>query len=128
VSAQTLDQKVAAETALTSALGRLMVVVERYPELRASENFRDLQQQLEGTENRISIERRRYNQAVRDLNTYVRSFFGRMFTRWAGVGSAEYFEVADSAREVPQVDFGTRPPAPPATGTAPPATGPGGRP
>lgn len=107
VNAQGVEARAQAEAGLTRALGRLMLVVERYPELKANTNFLDLQKQLEGTENRIAVERRRYNQAVKELNTFCRSFFGRFYARVAGVEPAEYFEAAEAAAEAPRVDFGT---------------------
>ena len=100
-------ERVKAAGALESALSRLLVIREAYPDLKANQNFMTLQAQLEGTENRLSQERRKYNLAVRDLNTYCKRFFGRMFAGWAGVGPAEYFEVAEEAKAAPQVDFGT---------------------
>jgi len=100
-------QRVKAASTLESALSRLLVIREAYPDLKANQNFMTLQAQLEGTENRLSQERRKYNLAVRALNTYCKGFFGRMFSGWAGVGPAEYFEVAEEAKAVPKVDFGT---------------------
>jgi LemA protein len=100
------DEKVAAAGGVERALSRLLVLQERYPELKAQESFRQLLDALEGTENRISIERRRYNEAVKELNTYCRGFFGRMFTGWAGVKPAEYFESEKEAATAPKVDFG----------------------
>ena len=100
-------EKVKAANAFESALSRLLVIREAYPELKANQNFMSLQAQLEGTENRIAVERKRYNDAVKRLNTYCRKFFGRVFAGWAGVEKAEYFEVAEEAKAVPKVDFGT---------------------
>lgn len=109
------SEKIKAATGIERALSRLLVLRERYPQLKAQANFRDLQAQLEGTENRIAVERKRYNDAVRVLNTYARGFFGRMFTAWAGVEPATYFETPEAAKEVPQVDFsGDEQPAAPA--------------
>ncbi|MFH0980310.1 MAG: LemA family protein [Planctomycetota bacterium] len=99
-------EKVQAANALESALSRLLVIREAYPELKADQNFMNLQVQLEGTENRIAVERKRYNDAVRELNTYRRKFFGRMIAGWAGVGEAEYFKTAEEAKTAPKVDFG----------------------
>jgi LemA protein len=101
------DEKVAAASGVERALSRLLALQERYPELKAQESFKQLMDALEGTENRISVERRRYNQAVQELNTYCRSFLGRMFTGWAGVKPAEYFEAEKQAATAPKVDFGS---------------------
>ena len=90
---------------LEGALGRLMVVVERYPDLKANQNFLALQDELAGTENRISVERRRYNNAVRAYNTYIRSFPGSMFAEKRGFERRAPFEAAPSVREAPQVEF-----------------------
>ncbi|MCP4589587.1 MAG: LemA family protein [bacterium] len=100
-------EKVKSAGVLESALSRLLVIREAYPQLKANQNFMTLQAQLEGTENRISVERKRYNDAVKLLNTHCRRFFGRMVAGWAGVEPAEYFEVAEAAQAVPKVDFGT---------------------
>ena len=91
---------------LQSALSRLLVVVENYPQLRSNENFIRLQDELAGTENRIAVARRRYNEAVQQFNTRIRSFPASMIADSAGFEQKEYFEVPDSAREVPEVDFG----------------------
>jgi LemA protein len=103
---QTVEEKIDNAQAMSSALGRLMVVVENYPDLKASQNFQTLQAQLEGSENRIAVERMRYNQAVRQFNTYIREVFGRFFAKRRGLTEPEpYFEAAPEAREVPEVDF-----------------------
>lgn len=87
-------------------LSRLLMLQENYPDLKASENFLSLQDQLEGTENRIAVARTRYNEAVKDLNTFAKSFFGRYFVKWAGVAPAKYFEAPKKEKEtVPTVDF-----------------------
>ncbi len=99
------SEKAAAATGFERALSRLLMLKEDYPQLKADQSFLALQAQLEGTENRISVERKRYNEAVKTLNTYHRSFFGRMFCGWAGVEAAEYFEVPKEAQAVPKVDF-----------------------
>ena len=79
---------------------------ENYPELKANENFRDLQSQLEGTENRINVARIRYNEAAKQLNAYSREFFGSYFCKKAGVKPVEYFEATEQAKtEVPKVEF-----------------------
>lgn len=94
-----------AQEGLSSALSRLMVVVERYPDLKANQNFLALQSQLEGTENRIAVERKRFNDAVREYNTYIRKFPQNMV---AGIFSFEqkgYFEASEGAETVPAVQF-----------------------
>jgi len=98
--------KIEASNELTGFLSRLLMLVENYPQLKASENFRDLQAQLEGTENRISVARTRYNEAAKLLNAYAKQFFGSYFCRRAGVKSVDYFEAAEQAKtEVPKVEF-----------------------
>jgi len=97
--------KARAASELQGALSRLLLLSEAYPELKANENFLKLQDQLEGTENRIAVERKRYNDAVRTLNTYARSLFGRFFCNLAGVGTAEYFEAAEEQKAPPKVTF-----------------------
>ncbi len=94
-----------AQTQLTSALSRLMVVVERYPELKASENFLMLQTQLEGTENRITVERQRFNEAAQDFNTFRRRFPNVVVAGAMGFKNKAYFEAAQDAKTVPQVKF-----------------------
>jgi LemA protein len=91
---------------MSGALSRLLVVAEQYPELKANENFLTLQAQLEGTENRISVERHRYNDAVRAFNTEQRTFFGNFFAGRRGLTKPEpYFETEAASREAPQVQF-----------------------
>jgi LemA protein len=96
-----------ADAALSSALGRLLAISERYPELRSSENFLSLQDELAGTENRIAVERRRYNELVRDYNVAIRRFPRRIFANLFGFEPREFFQAAPGAQEVPTVDFGT---------------------
>ena len=103
-----VDEKAAAATAVESALARLLAIREDYPELRSNESFLKLQDQLEGTENRVSVERTRYNDAARELNAYIRAIPGRLWASLAGVDRREYFEVStESARDAPKVDFDT---------------------
>jgi LemA protein len=98
--------KMEASNQLGGFLSRLLVLQERYPDLKSNQNFMALQDQLEGTENRISVARTRYNEAVRALNTYTREFFGSYFSRQAGVTAREPFEATAQAQtEVPSVDF-----------------------
>jgi len=95
-----------AQGSLSSALSRLLVVVEAYPELKANQNFRDLQVQLEGTENRISVARQRYNEAVERFNFSIRSFPNSITNRLLlHLERKEYFEADAAAREVPKVEF-----------------------
>ena len=91
---------------LESAVSRLLVVVENYPELRSNENFIRLQDELAGTENRIAIARRRYNEAVQQFNTRIRVFPTNVAANQLGMTSKDYFEVSEEDREVPTVDFG----------------------
>ena len=93
------------QDALSSALSRLMVVVERYPELKAVQAFRDLQVQLEGTENRIAVERRRFNEVTRDYNTARRRFPAVVIAGFLGFDDKPYFESKPGADEPPQVEF-----------------------
>jgi LemA protein len=90
---------------LEGVLSRLLVLRETYPQLKANESFLKLQDSLEGTENRLSVERKRYNEAVRTLNTYIRTVFGRLFASLAGVSQAEYYQVAEAEKAVPKVKF-----------------------
>jgi LemA protein len=95
----------AAQDGLSSALSRLMVVVERYPDLKANTNFRDLQAQLEGTENRIAVERRRFNEAVQDFNTSIRLFPASFIAGVRGFTAKGYFEAQAGAEKAPEVKF-----------------------
>ena len=98
--------KIEASNELSGFLSRLLMLQENYPQLKASENFRDLQAQLEGTENRIAVARTRYNEAAKLLNSYTRQFFGSFFCKRAGVEKVEYFEATEQAKsEVPKVEF-----------------------
>lgn len=94
-----------AQDKLSSVLSRLMVVVERYPDLKASQNFLALQSQLEGTENRIAVERKRYNQAVRGYNTMIKRFPTNMIASGFGFDKVNYFKSAPEAATVPKVEF-----------------------
>ncbi|MCD6405039.1 MAG: LemA family protein [Planctomycetes bacterium] len=105
-AAQGRPAQMQAASRIEGVLSRLLMLQENYPDLKASENFLSLQDQLEGTENRIAVARTRYNEAVKDLNTFAKSFFGRYFVKWAGVSQADYFEAPKSETEtVPAVDF-----------------------
>lgn len=100
-----LQQFQQAQDQLGSALSRLLVVVERYPELRATTNFRDLQAQLEGTENRISVERKNFNDAVQEYNTSVKKVPGVLFARLFGFSPRPYFQAQAGAEQAPKVQF-----------------------
>lgn len=102
---QQIQQFQQAQEQLSGALSRLLVTVEKYPEIKANENFRDLQVQLEGTENRISTERQRFNEAVQSYNTTVQSFPDNMFAGLFGFDQKAYFEADEGASEAPEVNF-----------------------
>lgn len=98
--------KIEATNELSGFLSRLLMLQENYPQLKANENFRDLQVALEGTENRINVARTRYNEAAKQLNAYSRQFFGSFFCKRADVEKVEYFEASEQAKtEVPKVEF-----------------------
>jgi LemA protein len=104
--AQTIPQKVEANNELTAALSRLLLVVERYPDLKANQNFLALQDELAGTENRIAVERMRYNDAVKSYNTYVRKFPNNLIAGLFGYSRENiYFKAAEGAKEAPVVKF-----------------------
>ena len=103
--AGSVKEKIDANNELSSALSRLLVVVERYPDLKANQNFIRLQDELAGTENRIAVERRRYNEAVRTYNVKIRSFPTNMLAGMFGFSRAEFFEAPAEAKEVPKVKF-----------------------
>jgi LemA protein len=107
-SAGTPSEKIAANQQLDGALGRLLAIVENYPQLKSNENFLRLQDELAGTENRIAVERKRYNDNLQDYNTYIQKFPANIFARWAGFKPNEaYFAAAEGSRQVPKVDFTT---------------------
>jgi LemA protein len=102
------QEKIAANGQLDSALSRLLVVVENYPQLRSNENFLRLQDELAGTENRIAIERRRYNETVQDYNTYISLFPNNIVASLSGFTRNDaYFKTDEGARQAPKVNFGT---------------------
>src|SRR5256886_15757262 len=106
LSAQTPADKIAANSRLDSALGRLLVVVENYPQLRSNENFLRLQDELAGTENRIAVERRRYNETLQDYNTYLSLFPNNIIANMSGFSRNDaYFKTEEGARQVPKVNF-----------------------
>lgn len=109
-AARTVAEKVEAAGQLEGTLGRLLLVAEQYPQLKANENFKDLQYELAGTENRITVERQRYNEAVRVYNVAVRQFPGSLVAGFRGFTPSDaYFESATAAKEAPKVDFGQKP-------------------
>ncbi|MFH1847200.1 MAG: LemA family protein [Candidatus Omnitrophota bacterium] len=100
------EEKIAAANGMTSALSRLLLVAENYPDLKANQNFLALQSQLEGTENRIAVERMRYNNFVRAFNAYRRTVFGSIFASMRGLTQPrEYLEAAEAAKTVPVVNL-----------------------
>ena len=106
LGAKTPADKIAANGQLDGAIGRLLLIVENYPQLKSNENFLRLQDELAGTENRIAVERKRYNDTLQDYNTYVGLFPNNIFARWAGFQrNNDYFAASESARVAPKVDF-----------------------
>lgn len=106
LSARTPPDRIAANGQLDGALGRLLAIVENYPQLKSNENFLRLQDELAGTENRIAVERRRYNETLQDYNTYLGLFPNNIFAAWAGFHRNDaYFKASGTARETPKVQF-----------------------
>src|SRR5579862_9972257 len=106
LSANTPGDKIAANGQLDGAIGRLLAVVENYPQLKSNENFLRLQDELAGTENRIAVERRRYNETVQDYNTYIGLFPNNIVAGWAGFKpNTAYFTASEASREAPKVQF-----------------------
>jgi LemA protein len=106
LSAQAPADKIAANQRLDGALGRLLALTENYPELRSSENFLRLQDELAGTENRIAVERKRYNDSLQDYNTYLLKFPNNLIAGFAGFKANEaYFQASEGSRQTPKVDF-----------------------
>lgn len=105
LSASTVRDAAAADTELSNSLGRLLAIAEAYPELKANENFLSLQDQLEGTENRIGTSRRDYNEAVNLYNTEIRTFPTNIIANLWGFEKHELFSASEGAQEVPDVDF-----------------------
>jgi LemA protein len=105
MTTENMQQFQQAQGQLSSALSRLMVVVEQYPELKATQNFRDLQVELEGTENRISVERRKFNEVAQVYNTNIRRFPQNFLAGMFGFQAKQYFEAAEGAEKAPEVKF-----------------------
>jgi LemA protein len=113
LNAKTPSDKIAANGQLDSALGRLLVIVENYPQLKSNENFMRLQDELAGTENRIAVERRRYNETVQDYNTYISLFPNNIVAGMSGFTRNDaYFKADEGSRQAPHVNFGTPQPTP----------------
>jgi len=102
---QDVKSRIQSANQLEGALSRLLLLQERYPDLKANQSFLRLQDSLEGTENRIAVERKRYNDSVQMLNTYIRTFTGRLYALLAGVSPAEYYEIPEAEKEAPKVKF-----------------------
>ena len=103
--AKSVPEKVAAANGLEGALSRLLMLQENYPNLKANESFLKLMDSLEGTENRIAVERKRYNDTVKVLNTYRRTVAGKFISAFAGVEAAEYFKIPEGQQQAPKVKF-----------------------
>jgi LemA protein len=112
LSAGSPQEKINANQQLDGAIGRLLLIVENYPQLKSNENFLRLQDELAGTENRIAVERKRYNDTLQDYNTYIQQFPNSVFAGWAGFKANDaYFAAAEGSRQTPKVNFAT--PTPP---------------
>ncbi len=107
----TVAQKAEAANGVEQALSRLLFLQEKYPELKSNESFLKLQDELAGTENRLAVERKRYNDSVETMNVFVRRFPSSLYASIAGVKSAEYFKPPEAAKEAPKVDFSAEPAA-----------------
>ena len=106
LGAQTPADKIAANGQLDGAIGRLLAIVENYPQLKSNENFLRLQDELAGTENRIAVERKRYNDAIQDYNTFIGLFPNSLYAGWAGFQrNNAYFTATEASREAPKVQF-----------------------
>ena len=103
--ANTVKDKIQSSQQLEGVLSRLLLLKETYPQLKANEGFLKFQDSLEGTENRIAVERKRYNDSVGELNTYRRTFMGRFIAAFANVGEAQYYEVPTAEKAAPKVKF-----------------------
>jgi LemA protein len=107
LSAGTRDEQIEAAAQVSGALGRLLAIAENYPQLKANEQFARLSDELAGTENRIAVERKRYNDTVQTYNTYVKRLPQGLYAGWLGFEPQKYFEVPEAAQQVPKVDFGS---------------------
>jgi len=105
MSANSIQEKSSAENAFSGAISKFLLVVENYPELKANENFLQLQAQLEGTENRISVERKKFNETVQGYNTTIRQFPGNIIAGFFGFVQKEYFKAMAGAENAPKVEF-----------------------
>ena len=122
LSGGTPQEKIAANKQLDGALFRMLTLVENYPQLKSNENFLRLQDELAGTENRIAVERKRYNDTLQDYNTYVQQFPNSIYAGWAGFKPNEaYFAASEGARQVPKVNFSPSTSAPQANPQPAPA-------
>src|SRR5437588_205075 len=111
LSAGTPAEKIAANAEVDRAMVKFLALTENYPQLKSNENFLRLQDELAGTENRIAVERRRYNETLQDYNTYIQQFPHNIFAGWAGFKANDaYFAASEGSRQVPKVDF-SNPPA-----------------
>lgn len=108
LAAGTRDDQIEAANQVTGALGRLLALSEKYPDLKANEQFNRLSDELSGTENRIATERMRYNDTVKDYNAYIKGFPRMLYAGAFGFTAQRYFEAAPEAQQVPKVDFGTK--------------------
>src|ERR1700722_8500054 len=125
LSAGTPSDKIAANQQLDGALGRLLAIVENYPQLKSNENFLRLQDELAGTENRIAVERKRYNDILQDYNTYVLQFPNSLYAGFAGFKqNPAYFQASEASRATPTVDFTPKPATPAPAPSATPAPAP----
>jgi LemA protein len=105
IGAGSREEQLEAANEVSSALSRLLMIAERYPDLKANQQFARLSDELAGTENRIATERRRYNETVREYNTYIQKFPAMLTARMFGFQPEKYFEAPESAQQVPQVKF-----------------------
>src|SRR6202158_1180486 len=122
LGAKTPSDKIAANGQLDGALGRLLAIVENYPQLKSNENFLRLQDEWAGTENRIAVERKRYNDTLQDYNTYIQKFPNNIYAGWAGFKPNEaYFAATEESRAVPTVNFAPPVATPPAAPQPAPA-------
>lgn len=110
LNAQSPADKIAANNQVSGALGRLLAVVENYPQLKSNENFLRLQDELAGTENRLAVSRKRYNDSIQDYNTFIGQFPNSLFAGIAGFQrNNDYYQISESEKAVPKVNFGNNP-------------------